>query len=74
MKDMVALMRLDIMKPTDEDFLSENHLEVNAAGLPCVHVAAHMGRTEVVKRLLLQKPGLPMKGSVRIKRQSSIVQ
>lgn len=54
MKDMVMSLRWN----TTRHFLPENHLDLNPAGLPCVHIAAFLGRIEVVKRLLLQNPAI----------------
>jgi tetratricopeptide (TPR) repeat protein len=54
MQGLVASMRLHTARP---DFPWEQHREVNAAGLPCVHIAAHLGRLDIVKRVLHRGSG-----------------
>jgi hypothetical protein len=56
MTDMVALICVDDAKSLDKRFPLEQHQGLNAVGLPCVHIAANMGRLAIVKHLL--SPGI----------------
>lgn len=58
MKDMLASLRFNATKAIERESIHEQRYRLNAGGLPCVHIAALLGRTKVVKRLLLQNPGI----------------
>ena len=56
MKSMVAAMDSDNLETFKELFTLEPHHTLNAAGQPCVHIAAAMGRLEIVKHIISLDP------------------
>ena len=53
---MAAAMGLDNLETFKELFTHEPYHTLNAAGQPCVHVAAAIGRLEIVKHLISLAP------------------
>ena len=56
MRSMVAAMVSDSLETFREIFTLEPHHALNAAGQPCVHIAAAMGRLDIVKHLISLDP------------------
>lgn len=56
MRDMIALIDIEDAETLNKRFPREQHQGLNAVGLPCVHIAANMGRLAIVKHLLSLNP------------------